>query len=179
MIQALADPSADSLDEVVRGAYVARQPWVYECAVAGEIAFALARCAEPRGIGNVLVHALFDVPNSDNDRKPDVAFVSFARWAADKPTPRVNPWPVAPDLAVEVISPTDQAFDVLEKVHEYFAGGVRQVWHVDSHAEQVFVFESPRRARVFNRNDEIASGPVVPGFRATVSNLFTLAEPRK
>lgn len=179
MIQARQDLSDDVLYEVIDGVYVERPMGLVENVIANTLLTLLWPHCREQKFGHVVMETLFDIPNSDNERKPDVAFVSFARWAADKPLPRVNAWPVAPDLAVEVISPTDKAFDVLEKVHEYFAGGVRQVWHVFSHTEQVFVFDSPSRVRVFNRDDEITAEPVVPGFRATVSNLFPLAEPRK
>lgn len=123
------------------------------------------------------METLFEIPHSGNDRKPDVAFVSFERWPADRPVPRVNAWPVVPDLAVEVISPTNKAFDVVEKVQEYCKGGVRQVWHVYSHTEQVFVFDSPTAVRVLARADELTAEPVVPGFRMPMAELFPLAEP--
>jgi Uma2 family endonuclease len=179
MIQARQDLSDDVLYEVIDGVYVEKRMGLLESRTAFRLAILLEAFCQANRIGHIAIETLFEIPHSDNDRKPDVAFVSFERWAAEKPTPRVNAWPVAPDLAVEVISPTDKAFDVLEKVHEYFAGGVRQVWHVYSHTEQVFVFDSPNCVRVFNRDDEITAEPVVPGFRAIVSNLFPLAEPRK
>ena len=79
---------------------------------------------------------------------------------------------------MEVISPTDKAFDVIEKVQEYFAGGVRQVWHVYSHIEQVVIFDTATTARVLTRADELTAEPVVPGFRMPMAELFPLAEPR-
>lgn len=78
---------------------------------------------------------------------------------------------------MEIISPTDKAFDVIEKVQEYFKGGVRQVWHVYSHTEQVFVFDSPASVRVLARADELTAEPVVPGLRMPMAELFPLAEP--
>ncbi|MBY0460945.1 MAG: Uma2 family endonuclease [Gemmataceae bacterium] len=62
---------------------------------------------------NRLEHAVmetqFEIPNSGNNRKPDVTFVAFDRWAADCPLPRVNDWPVAPDLAAELVEPASPA----------------------------------------------------------------------
>ncbi len=178
MIPARIRKSDPPLYEVVRGARVDKPLQVVESIIVGHLATALHKHVEQGDFGAVRAHALFTIPNSGNDRKPDVAFVSFARWPADRPILRVNAWPVAPDLAVEVVSPTDKAFDVIEKVHEYFAGGVRQVWHVYSHTQQVFVFDSPTSVRVLTRGDELTAEPVVPGFRMAAADLFPLTEPR-
>lgn len=177
MIQALAEVSDEVLYEVVKGVRVEKQMGLIENAIASLLQNHLGPFCRDNQLGRVYTETLFEIPNSGNDRKPDVAFVSFARWPADRPLPRVNAWPVAPDLAVEVISPTDKAFDVIEKVQEYFAGGVRQVWHVYSHTEQVFVFDAPTTVRVLTRADELTAEPVVPNFRMLAADLFPLSEP--
>ena len=177
MIQALAELSDDVLYEVVNGVRVEKPMGLVENVIANILIGRLGPYCRDNQLGRAVMETLFEIPNSGNDRKPDVAFVSFARWPADRPLPRVNAWPVAPDLAVEVISPTDKAFDVIEKVQEYFAGGVRQVWHVYSHTEQVFVFDAPTAVRVLTRGDELTAEPVVPGFRMPAADLFPLSEP--
>jgi Uma2 family endonuclease len=177
MIQALTEPSEDALYEVVKGVRVEKPMGLVENEIANSLIERLRPFCRTNQLGRAVMETLFEIPHSGNDRKPDVAFVSFQRWPADRPLPRVNAWPVAPDLAVEVISPTDKAFDVIEKVREYFAGGVRQVWHVYSHVEQVFIFDSPTAVRVLTRADELTAEPVVPGFRMPMADLFPLAEP--
>jgi Uma2 family endonuclease len=177
MIQPLAEPSNDVLYEVVNGVRVEKPMGLVENAIASLLQESLGPFCRTNQLGRAVMETLFEIPGSGNDRKPDVAFVSFARWAADRPLPRVNAWPIAPDLAVEIISPTDKAFDVVEKVQEYFKGGVRQVWHVYSHIEQVFIFDSPTAVRVLTRADELIAEPVVPGFRMPLAELFPLAEP--
>ena len=179
MIQERVELSNDALYEVIDGVYVEKPMGLVENLIANILIDHLRPFCRANQLGHAVMEVLFDIPHSKNDRKPDVAFVSFDRWAANRPVPRVNAWPVAPDLAVEVISPTDKAFDVIEKVQEYFAGGVRQVWHVYSHTEQVVIFDSPTTARVVNRTDELTAEPVVPGFRMAAADLFPLAEPRK
>ena len=68
---------------------------------------------------------------AESNRRPDIAFVSFERCPADLlPSTRENAWDVVPDLAIEVISPSDLAEEQLEKVLEYFQAGVRLVWVV-------------------------------------------------
>jgi Uma2 family endonuclease len=173
------DPYAegDGSFEVVRGVRVEKPMGLIENLIAGMLHGRLAPFCTQNQLGWAVIETMFAIPGSGNDRKPDVAFVSYQTWAADRPIPRVNAWPVAPELAVEVISPTDKAFDVIEKVREYFAGGVRQVWHVYSNVEQVFVFTSPTEVRVLTRGDELTGDPVVPGFRMPVADLFPPSEP--
>ena len=174
------DPYAtdeDGLFEVVRGVRVEKTMGLIENVIAGTLHGYLAPFCRANPVGHAVIETMFAIPGSGNDRKPDVAFVSFGRWPQARPIPRVNAWAVAPDLAVEVISPTDKMFEVFEKLHEYFAGGVRQVWHVLSHVEQVHVWDSPTSVRVLTRADELTGDPVVPGFRLPVADLFPPSAP--
>jgi Uma2 family endonuclease len=81
------------------------------------------RQQDPRP-GHLAVEVLFRIPltkDSSRQRRPDIAFVSSKRWPLDRPKSlRDDAWDVVPDLAVEVISPTDRASDLLDKVFEYF-----------------------------------------------------------
>ncbi|HUR54759.1 MAG TPA: Uma2 family endonuclease [Gemmataceae bacterium] len=119
----------------------------------------------------------FLLPTSGNDRKPDVAFVSYQRRPQNRPLPRVNAWPVVPDLAVEVVGPTDEMFDVIEKVGEYFAAGVQQVWLILSHVEQVFVFTGVTQVGVLTRAAALTADPLIPGFRMPLADLFPVSAP--
>ena len=83
-----------------------------------------------------------------------------------------------PRLAIEVVSPTNLAEDLLAKVDEYFQAGVRQVWVVYPAAARVHVHESPTQIRVLGRGDELDGGPLLPGFRLPLAELFEAeAEP--
>lgn len=172
------DPYADGDGrfEVVKGVRVEKPMGLIENLITSVLQGRLEPFSRQNQLGHACVETSFRIPESGNDRKPDVAFVSFQRWAADRPIPRVNAWPIAPDLAVEVISPTDKAFDVMEKVREYFAGGVREVWHIYSNVELVLVFTSPTTVRILTKADELTGDPIVPGFRMALADLFPLAE---
>jgi Uma2 family endonuclease len=179
-IPSRSDPHADGEGryEVVRGLRVEKQPvGLIENLIASILLARLGPFSKANNLGWGVSETLFTLPSSGNDRKPDVAFVSFTRWPQNRPIPRVNAWPVVPELAVEVISPTDKAFDVLEKVAEYFAAGVQQVWHIYSHIEQVYVYTAPTAVRVLTRADEIHGDPVVTGFRMPLADLFPTAAP--
>jgi Uma2 family endonuclease len=95
-------------------------------------------------------------------RAPDVWFVRADRVPADGIP--VSFWPGAPDLAIEVLSPTDRVGAVLRKVREYLDAGVRLVWVIDPEARTAGVFR-PGRTEHFIDDDRILDGEdVLPGF---------------
>ena len=81
-------------------------------------------------------------------------------------------WDVVPDLVVEVVSPTDKADDLLEKVEEYFLAGVVQVWVVYPRRRVVHVFESFTQIKVTAEGQELDGGTILPGFRVPLATLF-------
>lgn len=175
-----ADPYAegDGRFEVVNGVRVEKQPvGLIENLIASILLGRLEPFCRTHHLGWAVNETMFVIPGSGNDRKPDVAFVSFARWPQARPVPRVNAWPVVPELAVEVISPSDKAFDVVAKLDEYFGAGVQQVWHVYSHVERVYVYDSPTQVRILTRADELVGDPVIPGFRLPLAELFPTTTP--
>ncbi len=126
--------------------------------------------------GQVVVEALFRIPltkDASRKRRADLAFVSADRWPIDRPVSlREDAWDVVPDLAVEVVSPTDIAEDLLGKVKEYFLAGVRLVWVVYPIQRCLHVYESWNRIRVVTEADELDGGEVLPGFRQPLDHLF-------
>src|SRR5687768_10521650 len=119
-------PKDGSKYEVVDGALVRMSPagWLHDRIVARLIT-RLGAFVEAAHLGDVIgSSALFVLP-SGNRRGPDVSFVAAGRLdaLADRPFPAL-----APDLAVEVVSPSDGQRQVLDKVGEYLQAGVRLVW---------------------------------------------------
>jgi len=108
--------------------------------------------------------------NPDTVRAPDVAFV-----AATRVPPSGLPegfFPGTPDLAVEVISPSEAATEVQSKVSEYFAAGSRLVWIVYPNTRQVMVFRSARESVILSTDDTLDGGDLLPGFACRVAELF-------
>jgi Uma2 family endonuclease len=71
-------------------------------------------------LGQVFSEVLFDLrPLVDGSRRPDLAFLSAAKWPLNRRGPEAESWPMIPDLAIEIVSPSDYAAKVLEKVREY------------------------------------------------------------
>ena len=106
----------------------------------------------------------------DTVRAPDAAFVSAARLpAGDLPDGYFSG---APDLAVEVVSPTDSAAEVQRKVAEYFAAGAQQVWVLYPETRSVVAFRSARESLVLGIADTLDGGATLPGFVCPVASLF-------
>src|SRR5712692_568598 len=123
-------PTADeALYEIVNGQRVELPPMgVYASWIASRLQSTMGPFAEADRLGTVVTEALFILDAKRNwRRRPDVAFVSSQSWALERPIPEEGDWEVVPDLAVEVSSPNDLLKDVLAKMNEYFAFGVRQV----------------------------------------------------
>ena len=163
--------------EVVNGVRIEMPPMSYYATwIASRLAFELNRASEDGPIGVAVVETLFRLPLAEDmsrNRRPAVAFVSDQRWPADRPMDiTANAWDVVPDLAVEVISPSDLVEEQREKVLEYFRAGVRLVWVVYPRLRLVDVFEVPDRIRVLSAADELDGGTVLPGFRLPVASLF-------
>lgn len=108
--------------------------------------------------------------NPDTVRAPDVAFVSRERILVEGKPEKF--WPGAPDLAVEVVSPSDRFDDVLEKVQEYLAAGARLVWIALPRTLTVMVCRSAREATILRRDDELSGEDVLPGFVCRVKEIF-------
>ncbi len=77
-----------------------------------------------------------------------------------------------PDLAVEVVSPTNTAVEVIGKVQEYFGAGVRRVWVVYPTVRQVYDYNDPASVRILRDTDALDGDPVLPGLRLPVADLF-------
>ena len=107
----------------------------------------------------------------NRERVPDVSFVSAARIPPEGEPE--SAWPIAPDLAVEVISPNDAWEQLYRKLREYFAAGVSEVWLISMEQRTVMIYHSPAitDAMTLTENDELTSD-LLPGFRCLISELF-------
>jgi len=103
-------------------------------------------------------------------RSPDAAFVSRAR-IQERGSPEAF-WPGAPDLAVEVVSPGDDAADLERKIEEYFRSGARLVWVVYPRKKRIHVFHNAREVRVLEASETLSGNDVLPGFSIPVEKIF-------
>jgi Uma2 family endonuclease len=173
----LSDP--DALYEVIDGRIVEKTVGAYECWLAGLVFGPLDRYLMTKPCGRGVQEMIFDLrPVVDRQRRPDVAFVSYERWARDRAVPETPSWAVAPDLAIEIVSRSNTADDVAEKLEDYFKAGVRLVWVIYPRQRKAYAYASPTDVRVLGLNDELDGASVLPGFRLALRNLFEQAGER-
>jgi Uma2 family endonuclease len=108
----------------------------------------------------------------DTVRGPDVAFVSRERFERSGDT--VRAFAGAPDLAVEVLSPSNTPAAMHSKVADYLAAGTRRVWVVDPEAQTVTVYASLLGPHRLGEEETLEGDDVVPGFRVRVGEIFEL-----
>ena len=163
----------ERLYEVIDGERRELEPMgAFETALAWVLSYHLGHFALQQKLELVVTETLFVLDAQRNlRRRPDVAFVSYPRWRDDQ-VPRAEAWDVVPDLAVEVISPTNRAEEIDDKITDYFAAGVRLVWVLFPVSGRFYVYQSPERVTGLERSDELDGGDVLPGFRLAVATLF-------
>ena len=100
--------------------------------------------------------------------KPDIAYVSNERL----PDNRRQASPIPPDLAIEVISPSESQYDIIEKALAYLEAGTRLVWVIEPIAQTVTVYRSKTDIKMLTNNDTLTGEDVVEGFSCPVAQLF-------
>lgn len=169
--------------DVVFGRVIEMPPaWPESSRVAMQLAFRLEAFRRERGLGYVVFGAdagfRLDAPTDPAQTptlvSPDVSVVERRRLPGDTPP---GFWVVVPDLAVEVVSPSDRWRDVEDKVAAYLNAGVRLLWVLDplTHSATVYTAggEQPRTLRA--PGDVLDGGGVLPGFRVSLGELFAPA----
>jgi Uma2 family endonuclease len=162
------------LYELVDGILVEKTTGIDESYLAVLIARFLSEFVEARGLGMILGADGMARLSPGLIRIPDVSFISWARIGAR----RVPSGPflrVAPDLAVEVLSPSNTAKEMSQKLIDYFQSGVRLVWYIDPRARSLEVFTAVDRSVVIGAGGTINGGDVLPELVLPLDRLF--AEP--
>lgn len=157
--------------ELVDGVLVEKAMGFRESFLAIALGAILWGFVKPRRLGVVTGEAGMMRLASGLVRIPDVAFVSWERFP-DRRLP-TEPIPdLAPDLAVEVLSPSNTPREMARKRQEYFAAGVRLVWLVDPATRTVGVYTAPESPTQLREHDTLDGGVVLPGFTLPLQELF-------
>ena len=118
----------------------------------GDVPFVLARNTEGR----------------DTLRGIDIAYLSAERFPGKLPR---SPFEIAPDLAVEIISPGNKAEDIEKKIEQLLEAGSELVWIVYPDLRRVAV-HTPNGTFKLRDSDELTGGDVLPGFEIRVGDIF-------
>jgi Uma2 family endonuclease len=108
--------------------------------------------------------------NPDTVRTPDVAFIRKEK--VQKVGNTDGFWLGAPDLAVEVVSPSDTYQEVEDKVDDWLQAGPQMVIVLNPRKKSAIVYHSKRELMVLTEEDEIEGEDVIPGWKIKVADLF-------
>lgn len=113
----------------------------------------------------------------DQVRRPDTSYIALSRMTAEQYREEGH-CPIVPDLVVEVISPTDNAEDVQEKIEEWLTGGAKLLWEVYPTTGTVRSHRPDGTITLHRGADALTAPDILPGFSVPVADLFRLpAEP--
>lgn len=118
--------------------------------------------------GDGLGYQCFEDP--DKVRRPDASFVRIGRLTLAQF--ESGHCQIAPDLAVEVVSPNDLFADIERKANEYLSAGVRLVWVLNPETQTILVYRPDGSMAHLSAKDELEGESVLPGFRCAVRSLF-------
>jgi Uma2 family endonuclease len=168
-------PAADVRRELVNGEVVEMSPVsVLHGRISGRIYRRLAEHAERLGAGEALVGDvgfILDLPGDpERVRASDVAFVARERLGTERPARGF--FRGAPDLAVEVLSPSDHSVDVQRKVRDWLEGGARLVWVVAPEAGTATVYRADGSARLVRERDSLEGEDVLPGLQIPLADVL-------
>ena len=105
--------------------------------------------------------------NPDTVRGPDVAFISARRL----PEGIAGFFQGAPDIAIEVVSPSNTAAELQEKVIEYLAAGTQVVWVIYPESQTALQHLSDGTARIIRKSDPLTSA-LLPGFSLQLADIL-------
>jgi Uma2 family endonuclease len=161
--------NADKILELIDGEIIekmASNP--YSSAISARIIRHMGGFVEDNDLGYVTGEAGGYHISDKNMFAPDVAFISKQRQPE---LPREGFNPIPPDLAVEVVSPTDSYKDVAKKVRTYLKNGTRMVWVFEPETETVTV-HTPDGQYTLDIDGTLDGGDVLPGFKLPLRSIF-------
>lgn len=166
-------PGGDRRYELIRGELKEMSPTKpLHGIVCARLTVRLGGFVEEHALGEVFGAETGFLVETDPDSLvgADAAFISNERLATVERFDKF--FPFAPDLAVEVLSPSNTVQEIDEKVALYFAAGSRLVWVFNPKRRTVAVYRSPFDVRILGEADTLDGGDVLPGFTLDLSKLF-------
>jgi len=173
----LSLPDDGKTYELVGGCLVEKHVGGFSDWVSGRILRLLGAFGEDRGLGWVIAETGYQCFPDDAGkvRKPDVSFIRRGRLPGERlPEGHIG---ITPDLAVEVVSPNDTAYEVETKVGEYLAAGFPLVWVAYPQSRTLHVYRADRSVERLREEEELTAPELLPDLRCAVADLFRLRSP--
>lgn len=165
------DVPGNRLCEIVDGTLVEKAVGQRESFLAGWIITLFNMHVIPRNLGYVTAPDGFLQLASGNLRAPDVAYFAWESFP-DRRRPAEAYPAVAPDLAVEVLSPGNTRAEMAAKRAEFFASGTRLIWEIDPRTRTARAFTAAETFADLTAADALDAAPVLPGFVVPLADLF-------
>ncbi|WP_339912135.1 Uma2 family endonuclease [Symmachiella dynata] len=161
--------------ELIDHVLVEKPMGYFESQLAFLIGFFLHSYLTENNLGIVLGEAGPVLVRDDQVRIPDVSFIAWDRLP-DRKLPQQAILPVAPDLAIEVLSPGNTKAEMDRKLRDYFNAGTQLVWYLDPKARQMRVYTSVDDVETIDESGTVSGGDVLPGFSMSLQELFERAD---
>jgi len=158
--------------ELVDGVLVEKTVGFPESLLASVIIQLLRTWVAPRKLGIVLAPDGLLKLSPGSIRGPDVSFISGSRLAGGR-IPREQIPLLAPDLAIEVLSPSNTKREMERKRQEYFKAGTRLVWEIDPPSRTAIAYTAPEKQTLLTADQSLNGGEVLPGFSLSLRELFS------
>ena len=161
--------------ELIRGVLHKTMPSGQEHGeIAANTVIILGGFVKPRRLGRIIASDAGVLLERDPDtvREPDVAFISYRKSPRGVRNTRCAQ--AAPELVVEIRSPGDSAFALVEKALMWLAHGVLIVWAINPDTRTVDVYRAGSPAETLMDGDTLDGGDALPGFTCAVSDIFDL-----
>lgn len=165
-------PPDQSRGELIQGVFVSMSPAGHSHgSIASNIMVFIAIFVREHQLGKTYAAETGFVlgRHPDTVRAPDAAFVRQERLANQ---PATGFFEGAPDLAVEVISPSETVDEVESKVIDYLEAGTALVWLVYPRTQTVTVYRSLTDIEILTSEDTLTGGDLLPGFSVSLKEIF-------
>jgi Uma2 family endonuclease len=166
------------LCELVDGVLVEKGMGYYESVLAMRLGYYLQQHFEQQDVGFVTGEAGMIRTQPGSVRMPDVAVFLWEHFP-DRTLPRGQVLARTPDLAVEILSPSNTEDEMEQKRREYFAGGAHLVWQVYPNTRRVQVYTSLESFEELGEDETLTGGDVLPEFTLSIRRWFESAGRRE
>lgn len=160
--------------ELIDGVLVEKPVGSPQALVAAIIIRLLGNYVEARKLGVVLApDGLFRL-GKKLVRQPDVSFLTWVQWTPERRREPVTG--VAPDLAIEVLTPSNTKREMARKIRALFFAGTRLVWLVYPETRTAEVYTAPDERRRIPKKGALTGDPVLPGYRLPLADIFAAGD---
>lgn len=162
--------------ELIDSVLVEKAPGFLESTLAAVVIRILGQFVRDRSLGIVVGEQGTIALSPQQVRIPDVAFYSYRRLPGGRVPSEPIP-AIAPDLAIEILSPSNTAGEMRRKRRDYFNAGVRLIWEIDPRTRSAVVWTDVEHATSLVESDLLIGSDVLPGFSVRLGDLFAELDP--